>query len=143
MPMLDQLFLTLMKLRLNVPNHDIALRFNCSETTVTNIFQTILSALHEVLCCAFMKTVPSTAKNRACLPECFSSFCNCRLIMDCTEVFIEVPRCNMEHQRATYSNYKSRNTFKGLICTAPNGTITFMSTLYGGSVSDKKYCYAQ
>lgn len=44
----------------------------------------------------------------------------------------------MQKQRATYSRYKHRNTVKGLIGVAPNGTITFASKLYPGSISDKK-----
>lgn len=85
--LIDQVFLTLMKLRLNMPTLDLAVRFNCSATTVSNVFITITAALHEILFECFMRTIPSTNKNRACLPECFSSFCNCRLIMDCTEIY--------------------------------------------------------
>ena len=76
----DQVLLTLMKLRLNMPTLDLAARFNCSTTTVSNVFITITAALHEILIQYFMQTIPSTNKNRACLPECFSSFCNCRVI---------------------------------------------------------------
>jgi hypothetical protein len=133
----DQVFLTLMKLRLNVPTLDLAARFNCSATTVSNIFITITAALHELLFEYFMSTIPSTNKNRSCLPECFSSFCNCRLIMDCTEIYIAVPRDSMQLQRATYSHYKGRNTFKALVCVAPNGAIVFASKLYAGCATDK------
>jgi hypothetical protein len=131
----DQVFLTLMKLRLNVPTLDLAARFNCSATTVSNIFITITAALHELLFEYFMSTIPSTNKNRSCLPECFSSFC--RLIMDCTEIYISVPRDSMQLQRATYSHYKGRNTFKALVCVAPNGAIVFASKLYAGCATDK------
>ena len=44
----------------------------------------------------------------------------------------------MSDQTATFSHYKQRNTFKGLIVVAPNGTITFVSELYPGSTSDKQ-----
>lgn len=46
---IDQCLLTLMKLRLNLPHEDLALRFNCCRATVTNIVMTWLYALHEVL----------------------------------------------------------------------------------------------
>lgn len=39
--------------------------------------------------------------------------------------------------RLTYSSYKHRNTFKGLVGVAPNGVVTFASSLYPGSTSDK------
>ena len=45
--------------------------------------------------------------------------------------------------RLTYSSYKHRNSFKGLVGAAPNGVITFISNLYPGSTSDKaivKHC---
>ena len=35
----------------------------------------------------------------------------------------------------TYSTYKSRNTWKKLICTTPAGTISFISKSYGGASS--------
>ena len=48
------------------------------------------------------------------------------LSSDCTELFIEMP-----------SSYKSNNTAKGLVGTAPSGSVTFISCLYGGHISDK------
>ncbi|KAK9727489.1 DDE superfamily endonuclease [Popillia japonica] len=41
-------------------------------------------------------------------------------------------------QKSTYSTYKQRNTWKGLVGVAPNGVVTFVSKLYPGSTSDKK-----
>ncbi|CAM4596433.1 unnamed protein product [Leuciscus chuanchicus] len=37
-----------------------------------------------------------------------------------------------------FSNYKSHCTFKGLIGMAPHGAVTFVSSLYEGSISDKE-----
>ncbi|XP_076842474.1 uncharacterized protein LOC143487050 [Brachyhypopomus gauderio] len=50
MPLIDQLLLTLMKLKLNCGHVDLATRFNCSTATVTNIFTTIICALYDILC---------------------------------------------------------------------------------------------
>jgi hypothetical protein len=36
------------------------------------------------------------------------------------------------------SNYKNCNTFKGLVGISPDGVITFVSSLYPGSISDKE-----
>ena len=41
-------------------------------------------------------------------------------------------------QSELYSQYKSHTTYKGLIGIAPNGAVTFVSSLYGGSISDKE-----
>lgn len=37
----------------------------------------------------------------------------------------------------TYSNYKSRTTFNSLIRITPCGAVSFFSSLYTGSISDK------
>uniref|UniRef100_A0AAX7SFJ0 DDE Tnp4 domain-containing protein n=1 Tax=Astatotilapia calliptera TaxID=8154 RepID=A0AAX7SFJ0_ASTCA len=111
MPLIDQLFLTLIKLKLNFGHEDLSIRFNCSRGTVI-------------------------AKNQTSLPDCFQPFPNCRIVLDCTEVSV----CNTERldtQSHLYSQYKGRTTLKALIGVAPNGVITFVSNLYGGSASDK------
>lgn len=137
-PRIDQFLMTLMKLKLNLLHDDLALRFNCSKGTVTNIILTWLHVMHVCLYEKFLKTnVPSREKNRTCLPSSFSPFTNCRMIIDCTEIYTAVPS-RLDKQRSTYSNYKHRNTLKGLVGVAPNGTLTYLSDLYVGSTSDKK-----
>lgn len=85
-----------------------------------------------------MDVIPSRKKNKTCLPSCFSTFTNCRAILDCTEIFTTASRPSMKTQKLTYSSYKHRNTLKGLVCVAPNGVITFLSDLYPGSTSDRQ-----
>jgi len=48
MAMEDQLLLTLMKLRLNVPMLDLAVWFGVNRMTVANIFITVVCAVHEI-----------------------------------------------------------------------------------------------
>jgi hypothetical protein len=60
-----------------------------------------------------------------------------RVIIDCTEIFIEQPSASV-CQRETFSSYKHHNTAKGLVGIAPSGQITFISSLYAGRCSDKK-----
>jgi DDE superfamily endonuclease/Helix-turn-helix of DDE superfamily endonuclease len=134
----DQVLMTLMKLRLNTPLLDLSVRFHISERTVTNIFKTILFALHKLLFVICMNKVPSRRKCSGALPPCFSNFKNCTQIWDCTEVCIQVPRENLDAQRMTYSSYKSTHTFKALISIAPNGTVVYCSNLYTGNTSDKE-----
>ncbi|XP_008187147.1 uncharacterized protein LOC103310485 [Acyrthosiphon pisum] len=82
--------------------------------------------------------MPSRYKNKACLPNAFKLFPNCRVIIDCTEMYTSVYISqSMNIQRDTYSSYKHRNTWKVLIGIAPNGVVTFVSSLYPGSTSDK------
>ena len=61
-----------------------------------------------------------------------------RVIIDATEIYIEQPRLP-ELQQMTFSKYKNENTFKALIGISPDGTNTFVSSLFPGSIciSDK------
>ncbi|VEN39655.1 unnamed protein product [Callosobruchus maculatus] len=127
----DQFLLTLMKLRLNLLHNDLACRFNVSQGTITNVVSTWIDAIHEILFCQLMKNIPSRNKNKKCMPACFSTFTNCRIVLDCTEVKCARPS-SLEKQRFTYSTYKHFNTVKGLVGVAPNGVITFISELYPG-----------
>ena len=43
-----------------------------------------------------------------------------------------------EAQQLTFSSYKNHNTLKALIGISPSGSITFVSDLYGGNISDKE-----
>ena len=56
-----------------------------------------------------------------------------RVIIDATEIFIEQPKLP-ELQQMMFSNYKNDNTFKGLV----DGSVTFVSLLYPGCISDKE-----
>ncbi|KAK7882981.1 hypothetical protein WMY93_029155 [Mugilogobius chulae] len=135
--LIDQLLLTLMKLRLNCGVLDLATRFNCSRATVTNVFITISCALYDILYVGMMENkIPSRLKNQTSLPDCFQAFPNCRIVLDCTEVAVSNTE-SLDTQSHLYSHYKGGTTLKALIGVAPNGIITFASDLYGGSTSDK------
>jgi len=135
----DQLLMTLMKLRGNFTHADLGFRFGVSRATVSNIVKTWICVLHEILYKGVLVAngIPSVDKNKTCLPTCFSTFSGCRIILDCTEVQCAIPNNSMAQQRQTFSAYKQRNTFKVLVGVAPNGVITFISSLYPGSTSDK------
>lgn len=138
----DQIFMTLMKLRHNLKHLDLSVRFNCCMGLVSNIVLTWIHVFHKVLYETIMSTIPSLEKNKMCRPEVFSEFPNCRMIIDCTEIGVVIP-LEMDKQKDTYSNYKHKNTLKGLVGIAPNGILTYCSSLYPGSVSDKelvKHC---
>ena len=69
-------------------------------------------------------------------PQCFQKYKNVIGIIDCTEGILEKPSV-AKAQSQTYSTYKSRNTWKKLICITPAGTISFISKCYGGCASDR------
>ena len=60
-----------------------------------------------------------------------------RCIIDDTEIYIQMSS-NPSAQQLTFSSYKNYNTLKSLIAITPSGSISFVSDLYGGNISDKK-----
>lgn len=75
-------------------------------------------------------------ENKNAFPKCFQNFPNTIGVIDCTEGAIEKPSL-AKAQAHTYSTYKSKNTWKVLICVTPCGTISFVSKIYGGCASDR------
>ena len=132
----DQVFISLMKLRQNYTNLHIAQLFSCSTATISNIVLTFTHVLHKSLYEDCLNTVPSREKNRTSMPELFSVFGNCKMVIDCTDLEIAAPGL-MSEQRMTYSTYRGMNSFKTLIGVAPNPVITHVSKLFPGSTSDK------
>jgi hypothetical protein len=70
------------------------------------------------------------------MPESFHKFPRTRVILDCTETFTQKPSA-LQAQRETWSSYKHRNTYKALVGITPDGTVSYVSQLYGGAASDK------
>ena len=133
----NQLKIFLMRLRRDMPYFDLAKRYGVSHTTIQNIFLTYLHAFHQIFFIGCMKNIPFLEKNCGSMPNTFGGISNCRIILDCTEFFIETPRQDLHAASASYSNYKHRLTAKYLIGVAPNGAITFVSNGFPGSTSDK------
>ena len=52
-------------------------------------------------------------------------------------MYIDQPNFS-ELQQMTFPNYKNSNTFKALVRISPDGVITFVSSHYLGSISDKE-----
>ena len=60
-----------------------------------------------------------------------------RSIIDCTELYCPRP-LSLSTQSALYSHYKCHVTCKGLIGVSPSGSVTFISQLFDGSISDRE-----
>ena len=132
----DYFILTLMKLRLNASNYDLAFRFGVSESTVSRVFTKWIEAMDIRL--SFLITWPDRESIRKTMPFCFRPHYGLRVtsIIDCFEIFIEKPS-DLLAKSCTWSQYKHYNTAKYLISITPQGVISFISNGWGGRVSDK------
>lgn len=136
LPPLEEFFLTLVRLRLGLMEQDLAYRFGISQSTVSRITTTWINLLYLKL-----KEIPLWMPKglvHATMPQQFKKqYPTTRVIVDATEIYVEQPKLP-ELQQMTFSNYKNDNTYKGLVGISPNGVITFISSLYPGSISDKE-----
>ena len=132
---IEELFITLCRLRVNIPEKVLSDSYGISMSEISRIFATckdfLSSRLVQLPIWATKEIVQKT------MPESFKSkYPLTRTIVDYTETFIEKPSC-FRAQAETYSTYKSHNTVKGLVGISPHGAVTFVSELYGGHCSDK------
>lgn len=133
----QMLLLTFMRLRLNLPLDHIAHLFDISRTTTSNLFHDIVSVLLAHL--SPLVLWPKRHCLQASMPHQYVEMFGDRVtvIIDCFELYIERAQ-NLRAKAETYSNYKSRHTMKYLIGITPQGTVSFISTGYGGRASDKR-----
>ena len=122
-----------MRLRLGLLEQDLAQRFCVSVSTVSRVLITLYNVLAANL--KHLIVWPSKEVIATNTPDCFKKFPNTRIILDCTEFFIEIPS-SLVNQTLTYSSYKSHNTFKLLVGISPTGVVTFLSKLWGVNASD-------
>ena len=80
---------------------------------------------------------PSRVKIDKLMPSECACYPSTRIIIDCAELFIEVPS-SIRAQSQTWSEYKHHNIWKALIGISLNGAITFVSKFWSGCVSDKE-----
>lgn len=132
----NQFFLFLCRVKVGLFERDLAYRFNISIGTVSNIVISWANFLYLRL--GSLSIWPSKEKILEEMPESFKlKYKETRVIIDCTEIKVEMPS-SLVLKSQTYSNYKSANTLKGLVGISPGGSITFLSQLYTGSISDRE-----
>ncbi|CAG2195824.1 unnamed protein product [Mytilus edulis] len=130
----NEFFAVLVRLRLGLLVEDIAARFAISKTHFSKLFNTWIRFLRLELELLF--PFPSREQVNEHMPPSFAKFPNTVVILDCTEIYVQKPSA-LQAQRQTWSSYKHRNTYKILVGISPDGTVTFVSTLYGGAASDR------
>ena len=135
LPQFQHLMMTLMKLRLNLLDQDMAYRFGVSQSTVSKTWRKWVDAMFIRL--KPLIKWPKREQLKKTMPSDFKRHFNkCACIIDCFEVFCERPS-DLKARALTYSNYKHHNTVKVLIGITPQGVISYVSKGWGGRVSDK------
>ena len=126
----QEFIMVLIKLRLNVPQQDIAYHFNVSRSVVSRVFSAWLIVMD--ICLSPLISWPDREDLNRTMPQCFiDSFgFKTTVIIDCFEIFIDRPT-NLMARAQTYSNYKHHNTVKVLIGITPQGTISFVRVKHG------------
>lgn len=132
---LDEFLLVLMRLKAGLFVQDLADRFGISTSLVSRICITWINLLYFELQDIF--PFPTQELVRKNMPKEFAQYATTRIILDCTELFIQRPSA-MLAQSETWSEYKHHNTWKLLVGVTPNGQVTFLLDLWGGRVSDKQ-----
>ena len=127
------LFLTFIRLRVGLTETDLAFRFQVSQSLISRILATQISFLSQGL--SPLIYWPRKEDVLQYYPKCFKRYKNVIGIIDCTEGILEKSSI-IKAQSQIYSAYKSRNTWKKLLCITPAGTISFISKSYGGAASD-------
>jgi hypothetical protein len=132
----DQFLLTLIKLRHNKDDQELAFFFGISQGLVSTVFRTWINFLYFQL--QELEIWPSREVVDSYIPSDFKAkYPSTRVIIDGTEIPIEKPT-NLLHQSATWSNYKNRNTLKVLVGVSPRGDVSHISEAYGGAASDRQ-----
>ena len=131
---LDQFFLTMTKLKLNLRNKDLGYRFGISESLVSCYIYTWTCFLYQHI--KEIDWTPSPKQVAGTLPQSFhDKYPKTFAIIDGSEVFLETPN-DLHIQSSTWSSYKHHNTAKFLIACTPNGVVSFISPVYVGGISD-------
>ena len=136
MQLIDELFLFCVRLRLGLFELDLAQRFELHVATISRKITTWANFLYFFL--GNQPIWPTRECINEHMPDSFKKlYPSTRVILDCTEIYVQTPS-SLLLQSQLYSSYKSNTTLKGLIGIAPHGPITFVSSLYTGSISDKE-----
>lgn len=132
----DEMMMTLVRLRLGRLEGELAYMFRLDIGTVSRIINKCLSFMY--LRFGMIPMWPKWEDVERTMPEVFrQKYPDTFIIIDATELRVEKPS-SLSQQSQLYSAYKSHCTVKGLLGIAPNGTISFVSALYSGSISDRQ-----
>ncbi|KAK7901797.1 hypothetical protein WMY93_018566 [Mugilogobius chulae] len=124
----DELMMFLIYLSVGLLPQDLAAMFRVDCAAVSRIIPTWSNFLYQLLgkdCLWLPREVV-----RALLPPVFADYSDTQVVLSCTEISCQAPSDLLE----LFSTHKSHTKLKALIGMAPHGAITFVSSLYAGSM---------
>lgn len=129
-----RIVLLFVKLKWNLSYSILGILFGITPT----LCQTYIVEMIRIVGVALKPAIifPSKEEIYQNLPICFEKFQDVQIILDCTEIFTQIPKCLCCRIRF-YSHYKGAQTVKFMVGVSPAGLITFVSAGYGGRASDK------
>lgn len=130
----DRIVLCFCKLRLNLSFRCLAVLFGLNRKSASKNFFYMIELLSKLL--EGMVYLPTYEELQQSIPQCFRKYKQTFIVLDCTTVPVEKPRC-LNCLLRLYSHYKGLETLKWLVGVAPYGAVTYWSKAYGGRASDK------
>lgn len=131
-----QFLLTLMRLRRGFTTEHLGWLFGCDKSTVSRLFVSWINFMYLRL--TAIPIWPTREQVNKTMPKSFKdSYPETRVIIDCTELYCEAAT-SLELKGNMYSDYKGRETYKSLVGVTPSGSVSFVSQLYYGSLSDRE-----
>lgn len=132
----DQFLMLLIKLRRNTTDFESGKIFGVSKTEVSNIIVTWINFVSDIW--SLIDIWPSRNLVNFYMSDSFKKYYpSTRVIIDGTEIGIQKPS-KPNDQKVSFSTYKHKNTLKFLVGASPGGLISYFSSGYAGSVSDRQ-----
>lgn len=132
----NQFLMFLCRVKVGLFEYDLSNRFGVSISTVSNVLISWANFCYQRL--GTFNIWPSKKQVFQYMPQSFKEkYPSTRVIIDCTEIKVEMSS-SLLLKSQTYSNYKSANTLKGLIGISPSGSVSFVSQLFTGCISDRE-----
>lgn len=131
----NQLFLTLVRLRVGLVLFDLSNRFGISVSYASRICNTWIMFIYNKF--KNLSIFPERETDKSKIPIVFRKYKNIRVVIDGFEVRTQKAQ-NYGEQGNTYSSYKASPTFKFLCGMHPSGAICYISDAFEGATSDRQ-----
>ncbi len=132
----QMLFLTLMRLRLDLPIQHVAHLFHVDSKTVPETFSDTINVLNARLR-PLLRWPGRDALHGSMPPQFVEAFGKrVAIILDCFEINTQRPS-NLETQTQSFIHGQNSTTIKYLLGVTPQGSVSFVSKGWGGHPSDE------